>query len=105
MFLRESTEDRLKKNEKKIQELVIRHEKLDQDITNFLEELEVTPEQLTAFISAKENFTEDNWLRLQEHKEKLHIKLDVELKNIRDPHKTKKARDSLHIGSHWLHVK
>lgn len=101
----QDTEEKLNLNEKKIRELAIRHEKLDNDVADFLKELEVTPEQLTAFISKKENFTEENWEELQNQKKKLDEKLDVELKNVRDPLKSKKALASLNVNRHWLYVK
>lgn len=105
MFFKDSAEEKLTINEKKIQELAIRLEKLDLDINGFLKEMEVTPEQLTTFISQKENFTEDNWKELQEQKKKLDEKLDLELRNIRNPLKTKSALASLNVGRHWLHVR
>lgn len=101
----DSTEEKLVIHEKKIRELAIRLEKLDSDISNFLEELEVTPEQLTAFVSHKDNFTDDNWEELQNQKKKLDAKLDLELKNIRNPLKSKSALASLNVGRYWLHVK
>ncbi len=91
--------------EKKIKELAIRHEKLDNDISDFLTELDVTPEQLSAFISKKENFTEENWEVLQKRKKSLDEKLEVELKNVRDPKKAKKALASLNVQRHWMFVK
>ena len=105
MLSNDKTEEQLKTNEKKIRELAIRLESLDKDTHSFLQELEVTPEQLTSFVSRKENFTEDNWESLQQQKKKLDEKLDIEIKNIRDPLKSKKALQSLNIAQHWLHVR
>lgn len=105
MFSTENIEEKINTNEKKIRELDIRHEKLDMDISNFLEELDVTPEQLSAFISNPENFTEENWKELQRRKKQLDEKLNVELKSIRDPLKSKKAFASLKINPQWLYVK
>ena len=105
MISQDNTEEKLIINENKIRELSIRFEKLNSDITNFLEELEVTPEQLTTFISNKDNFTEDNWEVLQQRKKQLDEKLDIELKNVRNPLKVKKALASLNVHQHWLYVK
>lgn len=105
MFLKDNIEEKLHLNEKKIRELSIRLEKLESDITNFLEELEVTPEQLSTFISKKENFTEENWLEIQKQKKQLDEKLDLDLKNVRNPLNSKKALASLNVGQFWLHVK
>lgn len=105
MFSTDNFEEKLVHNEIKMRELDIRHEKLDHDISNFFEELQVTPEQLTAFISTKDNFTEENWQELQKQKKQLDEKLDIELKNVRNPLKSKKALASLNVGRNWLHVK
>lgn len=104
MFTKDNIEEKINLNKKKIREMDIRHERLDSDIEAFLEELEVTPEKLTSFISNKENFTEENWQTLQDQKKQLDEKLNLSL-NIRNPLQTKKALASLNVGSHWLHVK
>lgn len=105
MLSQDNIEEKLNMNEKKLREMSIRLEKLDRDIANFLHEMEVTPEQLTAFISKKEHFTEGNWEELQKHKKQLDEKLEVELKNVRNPLKAKKALASLNVNRHWLYVK
>lgn len=105
MLFQDNIEEKLNINEKKIRELAIHHEKLDSDVHQFLNELEVTPAQLNAFISNKENFTESNWQELQKHKKQLDEKLDVDLKNVRNPLKSKKALASLNVNRHWLHVR
>lgn len=105
MLSQDNFEEKLQGNEKKIRELSIRLEKLESDVSVFLKELEVTPDQLTAFISKKENFTEENWEELQKQKKQLDEKLDLQLKNVRDPLKIKKALGSLNVGQHWLYVK
>lgn len=105
MLSNDTTEEKLKINEKKLRELAIRLESLDSEIHGFLNELNVTPEQLSAFVSCKDNFTDDNWEELQQQKMKLDQKLDVEIKNVRDPLKSKKALASLNVARHWLHVR
>ncbi len=105
MLSKDNIEEKLNLNEKHIRELSIRFEKLEKDISSFLEELEVTTEQLTAFISQKDNFTDDNWQELQKHKKQLEEKLETDLKSIRNPLNSKKALASLNVGRHWLHVK
>lgn len=105
MFFQDTAEEKLKVNEKKMRELAIRLEKLDSDISAFLEELNVTPEQLTSFVSNKDNFTDSNWIDLQAEKKKLDEKLNTELKNIRNPLKSKKNLASLNVSQHWLYVK
>lgn len=98
-------EDKATQHEKLIQELSIRMEQLDREIDTLLKELKVTPDQLSTFIQEKDNFTEDNWLQLQEQRRKLDEKLLCELKNVSDPLKTKKNYEGRVIGSNWIHVR
>jgi hypothetical protein len=98
-------EQQLEKHSNKINELEIQLEKLDRDVGNFLNGLNVSAEQLTSFIESKENFSEKNWTELVDHKSKLDSKLKLELENIRNPLKTKKTYANLHVERHWLHVR
>ena len=70
-----------------------------------LQEFNVTPEQLTQFVEKQENFTPENWDQLQAQKKELDQKLDRELKNIKNPLKTKKSYKSKVIDNRWLYVK
>lgn len=105
MFFLESLETKIKKNEQKAEALFQEILTLYQQEKIFLDELKVTPEQLTTFISAKENFTEQNWETLNFEKQKLDQKLQTELNNIRNPKKTKKAYSEKKIEGHWLYIK
>jgi hypothetical protein len=105
MFFQDKAEEKLSINERKLKELAARQEKLDDEVAHFLSELEVTPEQLSTFLANQDNFTEENWKELQHRKKMLDEKLDLELKNIRNPLSVKKALASLNVGQHWLHVR
>lgn len=98
-------EQTLAKNDLLMQELIIRLDSLDREIKALLAELNITPEKLTAFISNKENFTDDNWTELQKQRKLLDEKLNKELSNIRDPRKVKKTQMDRHVQNHWLFVK
>lgn len=98
-------EQQLETHSTKINELEIQLEKLDRDVENFMNGLNVSAEQLTNFIENKENFSEKNWMELADHKAKLDSKLKIELENIRNPLKTKKSYANLHVERHWLHVR
>jgi hypothetical protein len=96
---------RIEKNGLAIQELAIRMENLDREIADFLKELKVTPEQLTAFVENEKNFTEANWKEVVKHKKAFEDKLQREIENIRNPSKTKKALAELNIPRHWIAVR
>lgn len=105
MFPSKDLEQILEDKNKKIQELSIRNESLDRETRKLLEELKVTPEQLTAFVSKKENFTENNWQELQKEKDKLDRKLETEISSIRNPNAVKKAYKSRKVDPRWLFVR
>lgn len=89
----------------KIKELAIQNEALDRETQTFLEELNVTPEQLTIFIKDKDNFTEENWKELQKEKEKLEQRLETEMHSMRNPLDVKKNYSERIVNNHWLFVK
>lgn len=91
--------------QKKIEELTIRQEALNREVAKLLKELEVRPEQLTTFVSNKDNFTEENWQQLQEARKKLDEKLSRDLNSIRNPKETKKTYQERHVDRHWLFVR
>jgi hypothetical protein len=102
----ETLEQRIQRNHLKLQELSINLERLDLEFNNILAELSLAPEQLDAFVHKKENFTLPSWDKIQTEKKQLDEKLDLRLKNIKDPLKIKKTfleRGS--IQSHWLFIR
>lgn len=105
MFLQKNPEDNLLDQEKKLQELLIQIENLDQASDKFLEELNVTEDQLTQFISNRHHFDEDTWATLSEQKKILDDKIETQLKSIHNPLKTKKTYKERRIQNHWLYVK
>lgn len=98
-------EQQITRNEKTMHELVIRIENLDREVEEFLTELQVTPEQLSALMEKKEKFTEGNWQELIRQKQELDDKLNRELNNIRNPLSAKKTYDERRIGNNWLFVR
>jgi len=94
-----------KSREKQIKELTIRMDNLDREVDKLLKDLDVTSEQLTSYVQNQENFTQENWQQLQEHKKQLIEKLDRELDNVQDPLQTKKAYTERQVGNNWLFVR
>lgn len=98
-------ENRINRSEKKINALAVQLEHLDREVDELFRLMEITHEQLTAFVEKEEHFTKDNWAELRQQKLKLEERLNRSLNNIRNPLKTKRAYANLHIANHWLYVK
>ena len=98
-------ESHIQKNENAIQELSIRIESLNRDVEQLLNELNVTPEQLTTYIENKDNFSEENWQTLLDQRKALDEKLLREMLNISNPKKTQETRKQLNVQQHWLFVR
>jgi hypothetical protein len=98
-------ENYIKKNEALLRELLNRAKELEKDEEKLFSELNVTPEQVSSFIAKPENFTVENWEKIKEEKKQLDQKLDRELKNIKNPLKTKKTYKDSVIDNRWLFVK
>lgn len=110
MFFNEKKELELEqqiiKNDLSLQELLIRIDTLDREVKVLLDELKVTPEQITQFVSEKDNFTQENWNELQTQRKMLDEKLTLQLSNIRNPKKTSKTlSEKKHIAPHWIFVR
>ncbi len=97
-------EDKLKKIEKKITEIEIRNQKLNQDTEELFAEFQVAPEQLTEYLQSKENFSEKNWEEIQHHTNQIEKKLSVDLNCIHNPMQTKKTFNEKNIDPSWLFV-
>lgn len=110
MFFSNAKEDSLDnlitKNNRSLQELIIRIDVLEKEIQHLLDELNVTPEQVSEFIADKSNFTSENWDELNKQRRELEQKLSKEKNNISDPLKAKKTHSELaQVAPHWLFVK
>lgn len=105
MYKEVALENQIKRYNTKIEEIEIKLETLMRQEENLLNELKVTQEQLSVFISDPQNFTAENWAELSKQQSLLNEKLSRELDNIRNPQKTKQAYSSLNVKSHWLYVK
>ena len=106
MFEHQDIESHSEKNENKLHLLELQIEALDKEIAQFLTELKVSPEKLTCFIENQNHFTQENWETLQQERKALDEKLQLNLKNIPNPRKTKKTYSEKRVvDSRWLFVK
>lgn len=105
MNLDDQLENRLAELERKILETELQNESLDREIQTLLSEYNVLPEQLSLYVSNKENFTEKNWNELLAEKKQLDDKLTRTLDNLVSPKKRKKAQKERNVQPHWLFVR
>jgi hypothetical protein len=105
MIHSDDLERNINKNEMAIQELAISLESLNLQVDDLLNELEVSAEQLSAFVENKENFSEENWKHLLKQKKDWNEKLQLSLDNIRNPLKAKKKYAERKVEQHWLFVR
>ena len=110
MFLSKQSEENLEhqstKNDLTLQELLIRIDGLDRQVKAFMEELQVTPQQISSYVSNPNNFTKDNWEELEKQRKMLDEKLDLELRSIRDPKSAKKTMEARkEVQRHWIFVR
>lgn len=105
MNFEDQLENRLAELERKIQECEVRNEGLDREIQTLLSEYNVSPEQLSFYVSKKENFSEKNWNALLAEKKQLDEKLNRTLDNLVSPKKRKKAQVERNVQPHWLFVR
>lgn len=101
----EDLETKMQRQEKALAEVLISNENLDLEVEAYFSGYNVTPGQLSQFISNKEHFSEENWDALQERKKQLDEKLQRDLENIANPLKLKKAYKQRKVETHWLFVR
>lgn len=106
MKFNHSLENRLVEIDQQAKELEIQNDQLNEQVDTMLAEYNVSPSQLTAFISSPENFTPANWENLQEEKKKREEALERELSQIVSLEKKKKSRKALsHLPNYALFVR
>jgi uncharacterized membrane-anchored protein YhcB (DUF1043 family) len=106
MSIKEKLEEKIQKTERKLNEVAISLKRLDREYQQLLEELALTPEQLSGYVENPDNFSPPIWEYLQNEKKKLDEKLNLELSHVSDPLKTKKTfSERGNIQPHWLFVR
>lgn len=105
MIFQDELEKKIEKHEIAFQELLIKTESLNQQINEFLDELNISEEQLSTFIGNKDNFSEENWQEINRLRQELDEKLKRELGNVRNPLKNKKTYSERIVQQHWLYVR
>ena len=101
----QSLEQQLEKQQRRIQELELENEALNREIDGFLEEVGVSSQQISDYVHNQDNFSKEEWQRLQACSSDLEQKLQQKLENIADPRKNKKNYDERNIPQHWVFVR
>lgn len=106
MAIEEKLEEKIHRTERKLVELSLHIQRLSREYQEILEELALTPEQLKEFAENPANFPPPIWEQLQKEKKQMNEKLELELTNVRDANKTKKAiAERGTVQQHWLFVR
>ncbi len=106
MSFEEKLEVKIHRAEKKIRELAVRTQHLSREYEKFLDELDLTPEQLKIFIDDPENFSPQIREEMQKEKKKIGERLNLELNNVRNANATEKTfSERGAIQRHWLFVR
>lgn len=98
-------EAHLSKNQLLIEELDVRISSLDRHVSSLMDELKVSPEQLSSCLASPALFSDEEWKTLSEEKKRLDEKLLKELLNITNPKKTGDTYKSRNVQPHWLYVR
>jgi hypothetical protein len=106
MSLERKIEQNIQETQIKINKADIMLEQLEHDFSQLMQELNLTVEDAHQYIANPSNFTPEIWEELQNQKKQLDEKLQLELKNIKNPLKIKKSfSERGTIQPHWLFVR
>lgn len=106
MAINEKIEAKIHRAEKKIRELALQTQRLSREYEKFLDELDLTPEQLKTFIDQPESYSEAIREEVQKEKKKIGERLNLELNNVRNANDTQKTfSERGAIQQHWLFVR
>lgn len=106
MIYNESISDKILRTKRKLKELSILMEKTRSDYQKLLDEMSLSPDEISEHLSDPDNFTPPIWEMLQKEKKMLDERLERELSRIKDPTKNEKNySDHATIQQHWLFVR
>jgi hypothetical protein len=91
--------------ENKEKDLIAENARLDRAIDEFFSEHKIDVEKISRFVSNPSYFSEKDWLRLQEEREKLAERLEKNLAAVKDPLALKKKYQERHSAQNWLFVR
>lgn len=106
MLYKESMSDKILRTERKMKELSIQMEKIKRDYQKLLNEVSLSPQEISEHIDNPDNFPPPIWEKIQKERIQLDEKLNLELSLIKDPFKNQQSySDQATIQQHWLFVR
>lgn len=91
--------------EMKLKRLTQEFEQLNQTIDNFFADLGVTDKTLAQYVQMKEQFSSEDWNKLNEERLLLEEKLKKDINSLANPLETKKKYEERKVAPHWLFVR
>jgi len=101
----ESKEDKMRSLDKKMREINILMEKIDQDIETLFFENNINPVEVAERLSKRENFSDEEWLNYQEARRIVKEELKIDIDSIKNPERAKKSYNDRFVQPHWLYVR
>lgn len=93
-----------KRNEETLKNLLAEFEQLKKQTDQLFNDLNICPDQFSKHLENSDNFTQEDWEKLQDHKIKLDQKLDLASHQV-DPLKVSKTRTEMRAAQNWLFVR
>lgn len=101
----DTLEDKIKQNERTLNELKLRYEQLNKEIEQLFKEFDVSQEDICKYASDPNNFSPKDWNELEKRRKTLDERLENDLKSIRDVSKAKKSFEERNVSNHWIFCK
>ena len=91
--------------ERRLKEIENQHDMIDIQKHEVSVALGVSLDQLAEYSKNRDNFTDEQWERLENMRKSNEERLKKEMENRSNPKKTEARRRSLNIGQNWLFVR
>lgn len=99
-------EAKINRADKKMRELTLNIQRLSREYEKFLDDLDLTPEQLKIFVESPDSFSEQIRETLEIEKKKMGERLNLQLNNVRNANATQKTfSERGTVQQHWLFVR
>jgi len=102
MFLNHSDEQKSQRITKAIKEISLRLERIEDEISSFYKEHNVSPQQLSHYLATPEHFSEEQWNTIQNLRKELEQRLQLDQEKAE---KKSTPPQKLTVQHHWLHVR
>lgn len=91
-------------DDQKIEQLLQRDQELKSQIKTLFEDIELTPEELSRFLSQKENFTPEEWGVMEAKKRELKEQIERSMNSLPNPEKTASAYKLGRRRANWVRI-